>query len=347
MAEDPHRPPPPTAPPQPETPVQKSEPSAKHVPVRNLEIKATLLLAFTVGLIIAAALFLLQARGFFEPKQELILITDNAEGVVAGMDLSFSGFPIGRVRRVSLGETGNVRIEVDVIEREAKWLRTSSVFTLIRPIFGATTLRAYSGILTDPPLPDGAERPVLRGDFNEEVGRVIGSTKDVLDNLNQLTSQNSELNKSLANLQSFTHKLQSRQGALHAVFGNEEDARKLVAAVERANAAMAQIQQLAANGDRLVSNADKRVFGANGIADDAQASVRQLQALLTDARGTLQRVDAVLKEAQGVAGNVNKATEDLGSLRGDVEANLRKIEDLINDLNRKWPFAKERKIEVP
>src|SRR5205085_7896858 len=146
----------------------------------------------------------------------------------------------GAVKNVSLGENGNVRIQIDVVEKEAKWLRTSSVFTLIKPIIGATQLRAYSGILTDPPLPDGAERPVLRGDFNEEVGRVIGATKDVLDNLNQLTAQNSELNRSMANLQVFTNKLQSRQGALHALFGNEEDARKLVVALERANSAMAQ-----------------------------------------------------------------------------------------------------------
>lgn len=346
MADDPKRPQP-TPPPQPETPVQKSEPSAKNVPVRNLELKATLLLAFTVGLIIASALFLLRARGFFDPKQHLVLVTDNAEGVVAGMDLTFSGFPIGTVKRVSLGEKGNVHIEIDVLEKDAKWLRTSSVFTLIKPIIGATQLRAYSGILTDPPLPDGAERPVLRGDFNEEVGRVIGATKDVLDNLNQLTAPTSELNRSMANLQVFTQKLQSRTGALHAIFGNDEDARKLVDAVERANAAMAQIQKLAANGDRLVTNADTRVFGPHGLADDAQASVRQMQALLTDARGSLQRVDAVLKEAQGVAGNVNKATQDLGTLRGEVEDNLRKVEDMINDLNRKWPFAKDRKIELP
>ena len=66
-----------------------------------------------------------------------------------------------------------------------------------------------------------------------------------------------------------------------------------------------------------------------------------------DARGSLRRVDSVLKEAQGAVGNVNKATEDLGSLRGEVQDNLLKIEDLINDLNRKWPFAKERKIELP
>ena len=344
---DPKRPPPPTAPPQPETPAGKSEPAGKNVPVKNLELKATMLLAFTVALIVASALFLLRARGYFEPQQQLVLIADNAEGVASGMDLTFSGFPIGTVKRVELGERGNVRILIDVVEKDAKWLRTSSVFTLIKPIFGAAQLRAYSGVLTDPPLEDGAERPVLRGDFNEEVGRVIGAAKDVLDNLNQMTAANSELNRSMQNLQTFTAKLQGNKGALHAIFGNETDAQKLVAAIERANAAMAQVQRLAANGDRLVGHADQRVFGRNGIADDTQASIRQLHALLAETRGSLQRVDAVLKEAQGIAGNVNKATEDLGSLRGDVEANLRKIEDLINDLNRKWPFAKERKIELP
>jgi phospholipid/cholesterol/gamma-HCH transport system substrate-binding protein len=342
MADHPQNTPPPspTAPPQPETPVQKSEPAAKNVPVRNLEMKAILLLAFTVALILASGLFLMRARGYFDPKQQLVLIADNAEGVVAGMDLTFSGFPIGTVKKVSLGEKGNVRIDIDVIEKDAKWLRTSSVFTLIKPIFGAAQLRAYSGVLTDPPLPDGAERPVLRGDFNEELGRVIGATKDVLDNLNQITAQNSELNRSFANLQTFSQKLQSPTGALHALFGNEQDARKLVQAVERANSAMARV-------DTFVARADSRLFGRDGVADDAQAAIRQLQALLTDARASMQRLDAVLKEAQGIAGNVNKASQDLGSLRGDVEANLRKIEDLINDLNRRWPFAKDRKIELP
>jgi phospholipid/cholesterol/gamma-HCH transport system substrate-binding protein len=341
-----HEPPkPPPTPP--ETPVQKSEPTARTVPVRHLEMKAIMLLAFTVALIVAAALFVLRARGYFEPKQQLFLVADNAEGVAAGMDLTFSGFPIGTVKKVSLGEEGNVRIEIDVIRKDAKWLRTSSVFTLVKNIIGPPQLRAYSGVLTDPPLPDGAERPVLRGDFNEEVGRVIGAAKDVLDNLNQITAQNSELNRSMANLQVFTEKLQSPKGALHAIFGNEQDARKLVAAVERANAAMAEVQRLARRGETLVANADTRVFGANGVATDAQASMRELQALLREARGSLQRVDAVLKEAQGAAGNVRAATEDLGTLRAEVEANLRKIEDMINDLQRRWPFAKERKIELP
>ena len=351
MADKPVPPPahePPKPPPTPpETPVQKSEPAARNVPVKNLELKAIMLLAFTIALILASALVLMRARGYFEPKQQLFLIADNAEGVVAGMDLTFSGFPIGTVKKVSLSDQAQVRIEVEVVKKDAKWLRTSSVFTLVKNVFGPAQLRAYSGVLSDPPLPDGAERPVLRGDFNEEVGRVIGAAKDVLDNLNQITAENSDLNRSMANLQAFTQKLQGRRGALHAIFGNEQDAQKLVAAVERANAAMAEIQRLARRGEGFVQHADTRVFGNRGIAEDAQASMRELQGLLTDARSSLRRVDAVLTEAQGVAGNVREATADLAPLRAEVEANLRKVEDMINDLQRKWPFAKDRKIELP
>jgi len=340
MAEHPPSPPPQTAPPQPETPAGQSEPIATHKPVPHLELKATLLLLFTIALVSGAALYLMFARGFFEPKQQVVLLADNSEGVTPGMDMLFSGFPIGRVRHVELGDTGQVRITVDVNKKDAKWLRTSSVFTLVKGLVGGAQLRAYSGVLSDPPLPDDAERPVLRGDANAEIQRIIGAARDVLDNLNEMTAQNSELQKTIANLQTFSNKLQSRRGALHAVFGNEEDAKKLVDAVERANAAMARIEQVAANADR-------NLFGRDSLATDARAAAREMQALLTDARGSLRRVDAVLLEVQGVGANLKSGTEDLGSLRQDIEGNLRKIEDLINDLNRKWPFAKDRKVELP
>jgi phospholipid/cholesterol/gamma-HCH transport system substrate-binding protein len=332
--------PPAPAPAQPATPVTQSEPTAKSHHIPHLELKALILVLFTIALVGGSALYLMYARGFFEPKQSLVLVADDSEGVAPGMDMTFSGFPIGRVRHVELGDKGNVRITVDVNKRDAKWLRTSSVYTLVRGFVGAPQLRAYSGVLTDPPLPDGAERPVLRGDANGELQRVIGAARDVFDNLNSITQENSELNRTIANLQTFTQKLQSKQGALHAIFGNEQDARKMVEAVNHANAAMARIEQLTAK-------ADQQLFGRDGIAPETKAAVREAHALLTDARSSLKRVDTILNDAQGITSNVKGATADLGSLRADVEANLRKIEDLINDLQRKWPFAKERKIELP
>lgn len=349
MTASPGTPPPqnPLPPPPPPSPVQKSEPAARAQHVDKLALKASLLLLFTISLVVGTGLYLLKARGFFEPKQTLVLLADNAEGVTSGMDLTFSGFPIGTVDDVSLAEDGRVRIRIAVRERDAHWLRTSSVFTLVKGILGAPQLRAYTGVLDDPPLPDGAERPVLRGDANEQMQQVIGAARDVLDNLNEITSSGSQLNQAMENLQMFTRKLQSERGALHAVFGNEADARKLVQALEQANAVMTRAEQLVGSTDRMVRNADREVFGPDGLSSEARAAVRQVHGLLADARASLHRVDAVLVEAQGIGSNVKSATADLGALRGDVEANLRKIEDLINDLNRKWPFAKERQIEMP
>ncbi|AEG94571.1 hypothetical protein Rta_34580 [Ramlibacter tataouinensis TTB310] len=308
--------------------------------MRHLELKARLLLLFTAALVAAAALYVLYARGVFEPTQRLVLTTDDSEGVIVGMDMTFSGFPIGRVRGVELGETGNVRILIDVAAKDAHWLRTSSVFTLERGVVGGTSIKAFTGVLTDPPLPPRAERPVLRGDAAAEIPRVIAAARELLGNLNAMTAQDGALGATLANLQATTDKLKGPQGALGVLFGNENDARKLLAALERTNTLLARMDQLA-------GRADTQVFGPQGVVPEARATVQQLNGLLADTRASLRKVDAVLQEAQAVGANVRGATADLGQLRGEVESNLRQIEGLINDINRRWPFARDAEVKLP
>ena len=97
--------------------------------VPHLEFKAGLLLAFMVLLIGGSVLYVLYARGVFESTQTVVLIADDSEGVRVGMDMTFAGFPIGRVRRIELGGDGNARIIVSVPSDDAHWLRESSVFT--------------------------------------------------------------------------------------------------------------------------------------------------------------------------------------------------------------------------
>jgi phospholipid/cholesterol/gamma-HCH transport system substrate-binding protein len=55
----------------------------------------------------------------------------------------------------------------------------------------------------------------------------------------------------------------------------------------------------------------------------------------------------VLAEAQAVAANAKDATRDLGALRGEVEASLRKVNRLVDEINRKWPFARETEVKLP
>lgn len=309
-------------------------------PVAHLERKAAALLLLTMALIIGAAVYLLYARGAFEATQTLVLTSDDSEGVTVGMDMTFSGFPIGRVSKLELAADGNVRILVAVPSKDAHWLRESSVFTLVKGLVGGTTIKAYSGMLQDPPLPDGAERPVLRGDATAEIPQIVAMAKDLLNNLSQMTAQDSSLGKSMDQIRQLGEKLNGQSGAMEVLLGTPENARKTVEMLDRAN-------QLLARMDKVVQRADQQVFDADGVMPQVRATVQTLNQLLQETRGSLKKLDAVLLNAESISSNVNEASSDIGQLRNEVESNLRKIEDMLTDLQRKWPFAKEAEVKLP
>jgi len=301
---------------------------------KNVEAKAVILLVLLGLLITGFVLYVMYARGVFEPTQRLTLVADDSSGVIPGMDMTFAGFPIGRVRQVDLGDDGKVQITVDVQSKDAKWLRASSVFTLESSIVGETRLRAYTGVLTDAPLPPNSTRTVLRGDATAEIPRIVATARALLENLETMTASGSDVNASLANLSAVTGRMSGRYGVLGGALGGDEEARKLMEALDRVNL--------------ILAKADQRVFGKAGVMDDTQAAIRQLDVVLQDASTTLKKVDAVLVEAQAVGANTREATEDLGALRGEVDASLRKVNRLVEEINRKWPFARSsQEIKLP
>ena len=313
-------------------------------PVANIELKAVLLLLLMLALICGTVFYVLYARGAFERTQELVLLSDDSEGVIIGMDMTFSGFPIGRVRRVELAEKGNVRIIIDVPSKDARWLRTSSVFTMESGLVGNTKIRAYSGVLTDPPLPDNSERTLLRGDTAAEIPKMVALVKDLTQNLVKMTAEESSLNQSLANVQAVTDTLKAPGGGMKMLAGDDvklaQLSKQLTTTLDRTNTLLLKV-------DGITAKADKQVFGEKGLVSDTQLTVQQVTATLADARASLQKLDAVLLEAQGVASNAKVATADLDTLRAEVESSLRKVDQLVGEINRKWPFARDVQIKLP
>lgn len=309
-------------------------------PAPRLEVKALVLLAFMLALVLGSAVYVMFARGAFESTQKLFLVADDSEGVVVGMDMTFSGFPIGRVSRIELAPDGKARIVVEVPLKQAHWLRQSSVFTLVRGLVGNTNIRAYSGILSDPPLADGAVREVLRGDATADIPRLITAAREMVETVHALVGSEGALGASLVNLQQLTDKLKGPGGALGVLLGSDAEAKKLLLALERSNILLARL-------DALALNANTQVFGPDGLLPETRASVVELKSLLAEARGSLRRVDAVLVEAQAVGANARLATEDLGVLRLEVESSLVKVQSLLNEINRKWPFARDTEVKLP
>ena len=312
---------------------QSESPSPSPSAIARVERKAILLLILISTLVLGFLLYVMYARGVFESTQQLVLISDDAEGVIVGMDLTFAGFPIGRVRRIELAPDGKARMVIDVPRKDAHWLRTSSIFTMERGMVGETHIRAFSGILTDPPLPANSERTVLRGDTSAEIPRLVATTRALLENLENMTGPESSINTSLGHLNTVTERLSGRYGMLTGVMGSEENAKKIIATLDRTNA--------------LLAKTDQRIYGPNGVMDGTQAAVTQLNAVLKEASVSLKKVDAVLAEAQAVGANVRVASTDLGALRAEVEISLRKVSQLVDEVNRKWPFARDTELKLP
>ncbi len=342
-----------TVPLQPQTPPVAAAPTpSPSAAEAALERRAGALLVLLALLLLASALYVLYARGSFEPTQRLVLLAQDSEGVSVGMDMTFSGFPIGRVRRIELDADGNVRILVDVPRKDAHWLRSSSVFTMSRGLVGGTAIKAYSGVLSDPPLPDGAERTVLAGDATAEIPQLMSSARELLENLGRLTAPDAALAATLENLQRSSGRLEElmdkttgRQGAIGALLG--EDAPQVAAALARTQQLLERLDALAARTDGVIARAEDRLLGEHGLAADVQVAVRRIDALLAEARTSLQKVDAVLQDAQAVAAQARVASADLGALRAEIDASLRKVEQLVNDLNRRWPFKREPELKLP
>lgn len=322
--------------------------------IKNLEFKVGLLLALTVLLIAAFVAYTLYARGAFQPTRGLILTAPQAEGVEVGMAITFSGFPIGEVKRLGLTPDGNARIEVAIPEKDAKWLRQSSVFTLEKPLVGGAKIKAHTANLKDPPLADGAERPLITGDAAQDIPVLIQRVKEILDNVKTMTAQDSSINKTLAHVETVTGRMTGEYGVMEGVLGSPDKARQVTQALERANTLLASLNGVSLKVDGLLAKTDARVFGQDGVMDQAQQSVAKVNAILGDVRESLKKADAILANAQTasadvaqITGNVKAATTDMAQLRTEIDDSVRKVNHLINEINKKWPFARDVELRTP
>lgn len=314
---------------------------------RGMGVRVGMLLAATILIVGGFIAYVLVSRGVFEQVQRVYLIADNAEGVRVGMDLTFAGFPIGTVRRIRLRDDGKVRISVRVPVDEAHWLRNSSVFVLDVPIVGAAKLRVFSSNLKDAPLPDRAEREVLRGDTAQEIPQLVASVRNILANLEQITDSGSNLQESIKSTRVIIDRMAGKYGVLGGVMGGDDNARRVIEAIDRANRLMTSLNGVALKMDTVLSKTDQKILGPGGIVDETQKAVTQANAILGEVRASLKRVDGILADAQVAANNTKAATADLATLRAEVEASLRRVSGLIDEINRKWPFERDTKLKLP
>lgn len=301
--------------------------------IKHLGLKVSLLVGATAFLAVGFFVYTLFARGLFEPTRTVTLIAEDVSNVSVGMPLNFSGFPIGQVKRITLTADGQGRIEIEVPTKHERWLRSTSVFTLQKSLVGSAKIRVFSTDLKAPPLADDAVPPLYTGDMTEELPLLITRAKNLLDNLERMTHEGSHLDQSLGHVNTMTGRMAGEYGMLEGVLGSADKAKQVVDAVGQANKLLGTL-----NG--LSLKMDQRVFGQDGTMDKADQVLANLNTVLVQTRDSLKKADAILANAEA-------ASTDLALLRVEIDDSVRKVNHLINEINRKWPFAREAEVKLP
>ncbi len=321
-------------------------------------------LHFKVGLFAAASLllagifvvYLLHARGFFDKIFHLQLAAVSADGVAPGVPVVFSGIEIGRVTTLGLNENGGIIIHTEFLsrnakwlkenssflldKRNAKWLKENSSFLLDKPIVGGAKIRVDSPDLSAPALPDNATMLLLTSDISKELPALVERVQAILTNVEYLTRKDGEINATLANVKTVTGRMTGEYGILESVLGSTDKARAVTDSLDKMRALMTKL-------DALAAKTDQWLYAPGGVAEDTRKSLAQVRLMLSDAQSSLKKADAVMANAVEISANLNDGTQNITQLRTEIDDAVRKANDLINEINKKWPFAHEPEVKLP
>jgi phospholipid/cholesterol/gamma-HCH transport system substrate-binding protein len=315
--------------------------------MNKLHLKVGIFTASVLVLGAAFLLYLLHTHGYFQTKYRLQLAAASADGVAPGVPITFSGIELGQVTTLGLNDGGGIVIQAELPPRNAKWLKSGSSFILDKPVVGGARIRVETPHLDAPALPDNSTMLLLISDINKEIPVLVERVKSILANVEHLTRKEGEFNATLANVKTVTGRMTGEYGMLEGVLGSPEKARAVTDSLEKTRALVTKLDGIALKMDGMAAKTDQWLFARDGVAEQTRESLVQVRLMLNDAQSSLKKADALMQNAVDISANVKDGTQDLAKLRAEIDEAVRRANGLVNEINKKWPFARDTEVKLP
>jgi phospholipid/cholesterol/gamma-HCH transport system substrate-binding protein len=209
------------------------------------------------------------------------------------------------------------------------------------------SIRVDSPDLKAPALPDNSTMLLLTADISKEIPVLVERVKAILGNVEHLTRKDGEINATLANVKTVTGRMTGEYGVLEGVLGSPEKARAVTDSLDKTHVLIARLDGLALKMDGMAAKTDQWLFSQNGVAEHTRESLAQVRLMLNDAQSSLKKADALMSNAVDISANVKEGTQDIARLRLEIDDAVRKANALVNEINRKWPFARDPEVKLP
>ena len=262
-------------------------------------ISVGIFVSLTVVLLVLSIGYIIQKKGFFEKKYHFNLVASSGADLVEGMPVLYSGFTIGVVTTLKLTHEGRVEVVIEIPKHERRWLKNNSLFYLNKPLIGSPTIMVESKELAAALLDDNAERDLITKDgINELIGKVqpvLDDLQGIVNNVNTITSEKSNLAKILKNIEVITYKVSKSN------------------AVAGLDSAMKELE--------------------DGIADIREELVNQKEGILPHVDGLIKDIALKLKKLDHTVDAINESSDEVTGLTKDVKFSMKKTDEILNGLN--------------
>ncbi len=244
---------------------------------------------------------------WFEKKANYYTIFDSGSGVSAGMDLTYKGFSIGKVKKVSL-EGVMVRVDYYVLGEYSSYVKENSLVQLITSPIGLGSSFIFFPGNGPQLLESGAEiyrvdsrpgqkiieeRLIHMEKQTDSIGALMNQVSELLDHVNSLVGQlDSALSGKVRGkptpIQSIVLELNDITKNINRILGDDDGAVSALLGPELSQdlvTTLDNISQISTDFTGVASNADKLVANAVPQVDKALVQINvalgQVQDVLT------------------------------------------------------------------
>ena len=280
------------------------------------------LVALASVVLLAITIFLITGQtGFFAETVFLNTYTPDAGGLKTGAVVRLAGVDIGNVQRVALSGRPNpeeaVEILLEVSSRFAPDIRSDSqVLLAAEGLLGQRYINITRGTQAGQPVPPGGTIPFRS---TAEFTELVGGSRDLLDNLNVLTTRLNSVVESIDTGQGTVGKFINDDSLYRRLDSTVGDAQRLIADISGGQGTLGQLVQ----SRELYDNLNQTVVRLQRVADQIESGEGTVGKLLRDpalfqnAQQLVAKGTTLVEKGTTLVDNINQGQGTLGKLVTD------------------------------
>jgi ABC-type transporter Mla subunit MlaD len=272
--------------------------------------------------------------GIFEKKFSYYFSTYSADALTVGMPVKVSGFEVGQVDTIKLLDNGTVELSFSVNEENQKWVSEDSLLMIRKPLIGSSYIILYSAI-GNPILKEGSTiQTLISNDINDLVLKlepIVLKMENIVNSVDKITTylakDDSELMKTVKNIEKFSETLAKNKSLLTTITGDKKATESLI---------------------KTINELPLLVNRFNNISSDVHKDILPLLTQFVKQLGEIAKdIESKLKTLDGVVNSVGSYDKDLISIKEQIKVGISKSNEIIQKVDTIFQDKKSEKVNLP